>query len=378
MDYYEELGVTPAATDQEIHRAYRRLVRLVHPDQQMDPAVKKLAEKQMIRLNQMHQTLLDPVRRRTYDHELRSSRLISQRPIARKTYPPSATPAFAPSAPPAFPSSAPPASPPDPPPELRRRTSKQALWAAGALAATVVLSVFGFFLFSPHRGTAMTALPARASGYSNSLAGHGSASDTLEAQDPADNAHRRMLAAIQDAYHREAEAYQREIEGKHEQAETVHAPGAAPKPAPRAKMFTPKTVFVVQVITSGANSPPAVIPAPDVQSNTGTAAVTDVPATADLPRAPSIDNVSEPKVLSTVPAVYPSIAKSARIEGTVEFMATIDDKGSLKALKLIRGPLPLVAAARDAVSHWTYQPGVLNGTPVEDTTRIAVVFKMSD
>ncbi len=71
MNYYEELGLAENASADEIHRAYRNLARLLHPDQQPDESVRRLAEVQMKRLNRIHETLGDPVERRKYDLSLR-------------------------------------------------------------------------------------------------------------------------------------------------------------------------------------------------------------------------------------------------------------------------------------------------------------------
>lgn len=70
MNYYEELGVAPTATAEEIRAAYLRLVKLLHPDRHQDEATRKLAERQMQRLNQIVAVLLDPVARRHYDMSL--------------------------------------------------------------------------------------------------------------------------------------------------------------------------------------------------------------------------------------------------------------------------------------------------------------------
>ena len=71
MTYYEELGVDGAASAEEIRRAYRKLVQLLHPDQHRDQALQRICERQLARLNGIAETLEDPERRREYDLELR-------------------------------------------------------------------------------------------------------------------------------------------------------------------------------------------------------------------------------------------------------------------------------------------------------------------
>jgi len=79
MNYYEELGIGPDATEQEIRKAHRRLVKLMHPDAQPDQNLKMLAETQMRRLNSIVSTLLDSEQRRSYDEELQSASSSPQR-----------------------------------------------------------------------------------------------------------------------------------------------------------------------------------------------------------------------------------------------------------------------------------------------------------
>ncbi|MCL6544894.1 MAG: J domain-containing protein [Bryobacteraceae bacterium] len=67
MSYYEELGLEPTASPAEIRAAYKRLARLLHPDQQTDEELRFLAERQMKRLNHIFEILMDPVQRRAYD-----------------------------------------------------------------------------------------------------------------------------------------------------------------------------------------------------------------------------------------------------------------------------------------------------------------------
>jgi len=72
MNYYEELGIEPSATEEEIARAHRRLARLMHPDQHVDDDVKKLAETQMRRLNAIVEVLTNPEKRQQYDGQLQA------------------------------------------------------------------------------------------------------------------------------------------------------------------------------------------------------------------------------------------------------------------------------------------------------------------
>jgi curved DNA-binding protein CbpA len=70
LSYYDDLGVAQDATPEQIRESYRTLVRLLHPDQQTDPILKKSAEAQLRRVNQIVAILGDAERRRDYDTEL--------------------------------------------------------------------------------------------------------------------------------------------------------------------------------------------------------------------------------------------------------------------------------------------------------------------
>ncbi len=73
---------------------------------------------------------------------------------------------------------------------------------------------------------------------------------------------------------------------------------------------------------------------------------------------------------------YPSLARRARIQGTVRLEALIATDGTIKGLKVISGHPLLVKAALEAVQQWRYQPTLLNGQPVEVETEIDVNFTL--
>ncbi len=70
MDHYEELGLDRLASPEEIRQAYKRLVRLLHPDRCSDEPVRQLAELQMKRLNGVLSLLTNPAERANYDRSL--------------------------------------------------------------------------------------------------------------------------------------------------------------------------------------------------------------------------------------------------------------------------------------------------------------------
>ncbi len=88
--------------------------------------------------------------------------------------------------------------------------------------------------------------------------------------------------------------------------------------------------------------------------------------------------VAEANVIHRTQPLYPQLARSARVQGTVEFTAVISKEGRVEKLALVHGHPLLVNAARDAILQWQYRPTLLNGHPVEVLTTITVNFTLSE
>ena len=111
----------------------------------------------------------------------------------------------------------------------------------------------------------------------------------------------------------------------------------------------------------------------------GTGAGPTVVVTNPRPQKLSISSgVMAGNLLEKVTPQYPSIARAARIEGTVVLQATIAKDGTIQNLRVLAGPPMLQAAALDAVRSWRYKPYLLNGDPVAVETTVNVVFHLGE
>ncbi len=87
-------------------------------------------------------------------------------------------------------------------------------------------------------------------------------------------------------------------------------------------------------------------------------------------------NVQQASIIHQLQPVYPQIAKTAHIQGTVILHAIIAKDGTVQELQYVSGPPLLMRAAMDAVRQWRYKPTLLNGEPVEVDTTISVIFTL--
>jgi TonB family protein len=73
-------------------------------------------------------------------------------------------------------------------------------------------------------------------------------------------------------------------------------------------------------------------------------------------------------------ALYPPIAKAARVQGDVLIGLVINEGGQVASEKVVSGPAMLQQAALDAVKKWRFTPFQVNGVPTLAATTLTIPF----
>jgi protein TonB len=83
-------------------------------------------------------------------------------------------------------------------------------------------------------------------------------------------------------------------------------------------------------------------------------------------------NIAAPVRTYNVPAAYPSLAQTVRVQGMVIVEVLIGEDGSVQGGRILRSIPLLDQAAMEAVQQWRFQPTLLNGVaiPVIMTTTV--------
>ena len=82
------------------------------------------------------------------------------------------------------------------------------------------------------------------------------------------------------------------------------------------------------------------------------------------------------KQISVTRPVYPEMAKTAHIEGTVVVSAEVDATGKVTVAKALSGPMQLRQAAIEAVQQWKYEPALANGRPAATRVTANITFHL--
>jgi protein TonB len=125
--------------------------------------------------------------------------------------------------------------------------------------------------------------------------------------------------------------------------------------------------------TAGSDFPPGAADGPPISLIGGTSPILPTlrPPAA---RAIRTSSMLEGNLIRRVEPVYPTLARSARVQGSVVLAAQISKAGTIENLHALSGPPMLVPAAIDAVSQWRYRPYILNREAIAVETQITVNF----
>jgi protein TonB len=88
--------------------------------------------------------------------------------------------------------------------------------------------------------------------------------------------------------------------------------------------------------------------------------------------------IDAPALIRRVQPEYPLVARKAMIEGTVILEATVDERGRVAAVDVLRSVGPLTRAAVEAVEQWRYKPLVLNGRAQPFVLTVTLSFNLED
>jgi protein TonB len=86
--------------------------------------------------------------------------------------------------------------------------------------------------------------------------------------------------------------------------------------------------------------------------------------------------IRRPEKIKDATPIYPVIAQTARVQGTVILEAVIGVDGKVQNLRVLRSIPLLDQAAIDAVRQWEYSATLLNGVPVPVVMTVTVTFTL--
>lgn len=88
--------------------------------------------------------------------------------------------------------------------------------------------------------------------------------------------------------------------------------------------------------------------------------------------------IEPPVFLKKIPPLYPPRALSVGLEGSVILEATLTRGGTIRDIRIVqglgKGRFGFEEAATKALQEWTFEPGKLNGQPVDIRMSLRVTF----
>jgi TonB family protein len=102
--------------------------------------------------------------------------------------------------------------------------------------------------------------------------------------------------------------------------------------------------------------------------------VADVPTHTAVLAAQVPKKAVPARLIHSVPAQYPPMARQLHVEGEVMLEVNVDPSGAVSNVKALSGPPLLRTAAIDCVKRWKYQAATLGDKPVPSTESVKVDF----
>jgi len=168
---------------------------------------------------------------------------------------------------------------------------------------------------------------------------------------------------------------------------------AVSEPAPLPAVYTTTTAISNATPAqqkARRRAPTITLPPPDIASSSAPPAMTvfarpvdevspistvlAAPVAAPQLDSARVSQTSGGKLIKKVDPIYPhSVAQG--MHGEVVLKATINRKGQVTKVNVVRGPAVLAQAAIAAVTRWRYEPVLLNGVPIEVESDIILNFR---
>lgn len=83
-----------------------------------------------------------------------------------------------------------------------------------------------------------------------------------------------------------------------------------------------------------------------------------------------------PRVLHAENPAYPTMARITHVQGPVELLMTIDERGVPSQVQVLSGHAAFHAEAERAARLWRFEPATLDGRPVPARFRLTIAFRL--
>ena len=141
------------------------------------------------------------------------------------------------------------------------------------------------------------------------------------------------------------------------------------------KATRPTGAVVGEAEALALNSSGEIVPAGDAFGGGLVAGSSKQPVAPAVP-LPVGGDVKTAHLISSVPPVYPTLARQQHIEGQVLVDALVDVNGRVSSMKVVSGPAMLHQSAMDALRQWKYQAATLDGKAVPMHLTVTIQFRL--